>query len=65
MWIFYRLFFSWDSKSSIKPPVPEFPARGMVIKVSCGGCHVGGLGYKISVNEIGAYSAGLGGGVGT
>ena len=34
----------------------------MVIKVSCGGCHVGGLGYKISVNEIGAYSAGLGGG---
>ena len=32
----------------------------MVIKVSCGGCHVGGLGYKISVNEIGADSAGLG-----
>ena len=25
---------------------------------------MGGLGYKISVNEIGAYSAGLGGGGG-
>ena len=36
----------------------------MVIKVSCGGCHVGGLGYKISVNEIGADSAWLGGGGG-
>ena len=37
----------------------------MVIKVSFGGCHVGGLGlYKISVNEKGADSAGLGGGGG-
>ena len=36
----------------------------MVIKVSCGGCHVGGLGYKISIKEIRADSAGLGGGMG-
>ena len=36
----------------------------MAFKVSCGGCHVGGSGYKISLKEIGADSAGLGGGVG-
>ena len=36
----------------------------MAFKVSCGGCHVGGSGYKISLNEIEVDSAGLGGGVG-
>ena len=36
----------------------------MAFKVSYGECHVGGLGYKISLKEIEVDSAGLGGGVG-
>ena len=36
----------------------------MAFKVSCGGCHVGGSGYKISLKEIEVDSASLGGGVG-
>ena len=36
----------------------------MAFKVSCGECHVGGSGYKISLKEIEVDSAGLGGEVG-
>ena len=32
----------------------------MAFKVSCGECHVGGSGYKISLKEIEVDSAGLG-----
>ena len=35
----------------------------MAFKVSCGECHVGGSGHKISLKEIEVDSAGLGGGV--
>ena len=32
----------------------------MAFKVSCGECHVGGSGYKISLKEMEVDSAGLG-----
>ena len=41
--------------------VPALSARGMAFQVSCGGCHVRGSGYKISLWEMAFLGGGLGG----